>query len=39
MSEVLGGLREALEQGDQETLMATLEAAAKKRRDRDALGD
>jgi prephenate dehydrogenase len=39
MSEVLGGLREALEHGDNETLLATLEAAAKKKRDRDALGD
>ncbi|MCI0335401.1 MAG: prephenate dehydrogenase/arogenate dehydrogenase family protein [Planctomycetes bacterium] len=39
MSQTLGGLREALEHGDNETLIATLEAAAKKRRDRDALGD
>jgi prephenate dehydrogenase len=39
MSDVLSGLREALEQGDNESLVATLEAAAKKRRDRDALGD
>ena len=39
MSEVLGGLRESLEQGDNETLIATLEAAAKKKQDRDALGD
>jgi prephenate dehydrogenase len=39
MSDVLGGLRESLEQGDNESLMATLEAAARKKRDRDALGD
>jgi len=39
ISEVLGGLREALEQGDHESLMATLQAAANKKRDRDALGD
>jgi prephenate dehydrogenase len=39
MSDVLGGLRESLEQGDNESLIATLEAAAKKKRDRDALGD
>lgn len=39
MSQTLGGLREALEQGDNETLIATLEAAAKKRRERDGLGD
>jgi prephenate dehydrogenase len=39
MSDVLGGLREALEHGDNESLLATLEAAAKKRRERDALGD
>lgn len=31
-------MRNALEQGDNETLVTTLEAAAKKRRDRDALG-
>jgi prephenate dehydrogenase len=39
MSDVLSGLRESLEQGDHESLMATLEAAARKKRDRDALGD
>lgn len=39
MSEVLSGLRESLDQGDNETFIATLEAAAKKKRDRDALGD
>ncbi len=39
MSQSLGRLRESLEHGDNETLIATLEAAAKKRRDRDALGD
>jgi prephenate dehydrogenase len=39
MSDVLNGLRDALEQGDNETLIATLEAAAEKKRDRDALGD
>jgi prephenate dehydrogenase len=35
----LDKLRNCLEHGDNETLIATLEAAAKKRRDRDALGD
>jgi prephenate dehydrogenase len=39
ISDVLGGLRESLEHGDNETLIATLEAAARKERDRDALGD
>jgi prephenate dehydrogenase len=39
LSQTLSGLREALEQGDNESLIATLEAAAQKRRDRDALGD
>lgn len=39
LSQTLAGLRESLEQGDYETLVATLEAAAKKKRDRDALGD
>lgn len=38
-SKTLAGLREALEQGDNESLVATLEAAAKTKRDRDALGD
>jgi prephenate dehydrogenase len=37
--QTLEGLRDSLEQGDNETLIATLEAAAKKKRDRDALGD
>lgn len=39
LSEKIADLREALEQGDNETLMTILEAAAKKRRERDALGD
>lgn len=37
--QVLANLRETLEQGDYESLAAILEAAAKKKRDRDALGD
>lgn len=39
MSQVLGNIRESLEQGDYESLLSILEAAAKKKRDRDALGD
>jgi prephenate dehydrogenase len=39
LMQTLGNLREALEQGDQESLIAMLEAAARKKRDRDALGD
>jgi prephenate dehydrogenase len=38
-SDSLTGLREALEQGDYETLTSILTAAAKIKRDRDALGD
>jgi prephenate dehydrogenase len=32
-------LRDSLEQGDNESLISILETAAKKKRDRDALGD
>jgi prephenate dehydrogenase len=39
LSQTLGSIREALEFGDQESLHAILEAAAKKKRERDALGD
>jgi prephenate dehydrogenase len=39
LGQVLGNLRESLEQGDYESLLLILEAAAKKKRDRDALGD
>lgn len=39
LSETLGNLREALELGDHESLTAMLEAAARKKRERDALGD
>jgi prephenate dehydrogenase len=35
----LGSLREALDQTDYETLNSILEAAAKRKKDRDALGD
>jgi len=38
-SQTLGNLRETLEQGDYESLISILEAAAKRKRDRDALGD
>ncbi len=39
LGQTLGNLRESLEQGDHESLLSILEAAAKKKRDRDALGD
>ncbi len=39
LSQTLESLRESLEHGDYETLTAMLQAAAKKKRDRDALGD
>ncbi len=39
LDQTLGNLRESLEQGDYESLLSILEAAAKKKRDRDALGD
>ena len=39
MGQTFNSLRESLEQGDNENLMAILETAAKKKRDRDALGD
>lgn len=39
MGQTLGNIRESLEQGDYESLLSILEAAAKKKRDRDALGD
>jgi prephenate dehydrogenase len=39
LSQTIGNLREALEQGDNESLISILEAAARKKRDRDALGD
>ena len=39
LSQTLGNLRETLEQGDYESLISILEAAAKRKRDRDALGD
>ena len=39
LSQTLSNLRETLEQGDYESLISILEAAAKKKRDRDALGD
>ncbi len=39
LGQTVGNLREALEQGDNESLLSILEAAAKKKRDRDALGD
>ena len=39
LSQVTANLREALEQGDYETLTEILQAAAKTKRDRDALGD
>jgi prephenate dehydrogenase len=39
LSQTLENLRETLEQGDYESLAAMLEAAAKKKRERDALGD
>ena len=39
LAQTLNNLRESLEQGDYESLLSMLEAAAKKKRDRDALGD
>jgi prephenate dehydrogenase len=39
LSQKLDSLRDALDQGDYESLTAILEAAAKKKRERDALGD
>lgn len=39
MDQVFGSLRESLEQGDNETLRQILETAAKRKRERDALGD
>jgi prephenate dehydrogenase len=39
LGQTLDNLREALEQGDYESLHAILEAAARKKRERDALGD
>lgn len=39
LGQTLDNLREALELGDYENLAAMLEAAAKKKRERDALGD
>jgi prephenate dehydrogenase len=39
LSQTLDNLRETLEQGDYESLHAILETAAKKKRERDALGD
>jgi prephenate dehydrogenase len=39
LSQTLDNLRETLELGDYESLMAVLEAAARKKRERDALGD
>jgi prephenate dehydrogenase len=39
MDQSLSALRESLEQGDNENLRAILEMAAKRKRERDALGD
>ncbi len=39
LGQTIGNLRESLEQGDNESLLSILEVAAKKKRDRDALGD
>jgi prephenate dehydrogenase len=39
LSETLANFRESLELGDRESLTGMLEAAAKKKRERDALGD
>jgi prephenate dehydrogenase len=39
LSKKIESLREALDQGDYETLTSILEAGAKKKKDRDALGD
>jgi prephenate dehydrogenase len=39
MSQMLTSLRESLEHGDNESLVTILETAARRKRDRDALGD
>jgi prephenate dehydrogenase len=39
MGQTFTSLRESLEHGDNESLMSILETAAKRKRDRDALGD
>jgi prephenate dehydrogenase len=39
MDQTLTSLRESLEQGDNESLISILETGAKRKRDRDALGD
>lgn len=39
LNQTLGNLREALELGDHESLTSMLEAAARKKQERDALGD
>jgi len=39
MDQTFTSLRESLEQGDNESLVSILETAAKRKRDRDALGD
>jgi prephenate dehydrogenase len=39
LDEMLTKVRETLDEGDYESLVSILEAAAKKKRDRDALGD
>jgi prephenate dehydrogenase len=39
MDQALDSLRESLEQGDNESLRSILETAAKRKRERDALGD
>ena len=39
LTDSLENIREALEQGDYESFNSILEAAAKVKRDRDALGD
>jgi prephenate dehydrogenase len=39
LTQVLGGIRENLEQGDYESLALVLQQAAKTKQDRDALGD
>lgn len=39
MDQALGSLRESLEQGDNESLRSILETAARRKRERDALGD
>lgn len=39
LQQTLATIRESLEQGDNESLMTILESAAKRKRDRDALGD